>query len=250
MATIKFYGNVYENDTQDLLDHQNGSGIGFFGESWGFPVPIGSSQTTTWVTTADGDDDGNQLNNNAFVDEGDLATSTQGTVSINGASAINLSRLPNDLATLNIRFEHDSAVIASQPKIIIYDRQSIDNHAINVITYVYEARHPLADQAATNLTHRASTGNVWTIFEDDGGQPTPMALTNSPGPSGLNTVSADTAAGSYRTYLLDNGLNPDDYNDGGTGAFLRHDWYVALSSSPTEIGQKKDYGLYFTVDYL
>lgn len=251
MATIKFFGNVTD-DTQDLLDHQAGSGIGFFGSSFGIPVPLTEVQQTTWVTTSDGATAGNQLNNCAQFSTG--SETVQGQVKINGADPINLSNLPNYLSTLNIRFEHDSAVIASQPKIIIFNRQSITSHAVDVITYVYESRHPVSDQTKTNLSHRASTNNAWTVFDPgEEGEPTPMSLTNSPGPTGLNTTPSDTAsntANGHRAYIESLGENPDDYNKGGTGAFLRHDWYVALSSSPIEIGQKTEYGLYFTVDYL
>jgi len=255
MATITFYGNGLDNDQQALLDHNAGSGIGFFGDGWGFPVPVGSVQDTTWVTDQDGADEGPQLNNNAFITEGDNVT--PGTVSIDQSTPVALNRLPNYKSTLNIRFNHETAVIASQPKIIIYDRANIQNHAVNVITYVYECRHPLADQQSssggitmTNLNHRASTANTWTMFEDDAGSPEPMSLTNSPGPNGWNTTVSDTAAGPFRTFLINQGESPDDYNKGSTGAFVQHDWYVALSSSPTEIGQKREYGLYFTVDYL
>lgn len=249
MATISFYGNVTD-ETQDLLDHNAGSGIGFFGSSWGVPVALTETQQTTWVVTEDGGDYGSQLNNNQYVTTGNTL-GVAGTVKINGAAPSNLDKLPNALATLNIRFEHETPVIASQPSLIIFDRESILNPAVDVITYVYEVRHPLVSSTATNLSHRASSNNMWTIFEAATGEPEAMPLTNSPGPSGLNTSAVDTAGGTnYRAYLEGEGLNPDDYNKGSAGEFLRHDWFVALSSSPTDIGQKTEYGLYFTVDYL
>ena len=250
-ATIKFYGNVLDTDEQDVLDHTAGSGIGFFGNAFGVPVALGDSQSSTWVTTEDGSGKGRQLNNNEYVTEG--TSTTPGTALINGQGPINLNKIPNYLSTLNIRFEHDVAVIASQPKIYIWDRQSITNHAVDVITYVYEVRHPTPIEDDPNLSHRASTAtNVWTVFEDDQGEPQAMPLTNSPGPSGLNTSVADATQGTaFHSYLTNTlGLDPADYNNGSTGEYLRHDWYVAISSSPTDIGQKTEYGLYFTVDYL
>jgi hypothetical protein len=247
MATITFYGNVL-NGTPDLINHQAGSGIGFFGSQAFAPVPIGETQSTTWITTSNGTAIGHQLNNCQYpINTANETT----TVKLNGANAINLANLPNYLATLNIRFEHTTAVRTSQPRIIIFNRSSVNNHAVGVTTFVYEVRHPLTNQAATNLSHRASNTNVWTEFDPTvGGIPTPMALTNSPGPSGLNTTALDIT-GEYQTYLTTTlGLTATDYNEGGTGEFLRHDWYVALSSSPNDIGEKTQYGLYFTVDYL
>lgn len=251
MATISFYGNITD-DSQDLISHQAGSGIGFFGSDFGVPVPIGETQTTTWITTADGAGRGAQLKNTQFITEGEGAV--EGTVKLNNTNTINLSRLPNYQSTLNIRFEHETAVIASQPKVIVFNRQSINNHAVDVVTYVYESRHPLVLTTQSSLSHRASTNFVWTIFDPaEGGIPNPMPLTNSPGPSGLNTVEQDMA-GDYLSYLRDTlGFDDTDinnFNNGSTGRFTRHDWYVALSSSPTDIGEKTQYGLYFTVDYL
>jgi len=253
MATIKFYGNVTD-ETQDLIDHTTGSGIGFFGSQFGVPVALTDVQQTTWVTTEDGGDAGNQLNNNAlFSNPAPAETTVEGKIKINGADPINLSRLPNYLTTLNIRFEHETPVIASQPKIIIFDRSAITQHAVDVKTYVYEARHPLAGQDKTNLAHRGKAENHWSTFDPGvGGNPTPMSLSNSPGPSGLNTTVSDTGAGTdYFNYLSTlPGVSVNDYDKGGAGEFMRHDWYIALSSSPIEIGQKREYGLYFTVDYL
>ena len=37
---------------------------------------------------------------------------------------------------------------------------------------------------------------------------------------------------------------------GGTGIDMRHDWYIAISASPREIGSKTQYGLYFSLEYL
>lgn len=255
-ATITFYGNQKLSDSQDLLDHNTGSGIGFFGSSFGVPVPLTESQQTTWVTDELGRETGNQLNNNQYVTEGDttgLQGGAQGTVKINGADAINLSRLPNHKATLNIRFEYTEPVVCNQPSVVIYDRDSIENHAVDVITYVYECRHPQSEESAPSLSHRAKTTFTWTTFNPRASdKPTAMLLTNSPGPSGLNTSPADTA-GSYGTFVdteLGEANARDNYNKEDVGYFMRHDWFVALSSSPIEIGQKASYGLYFTVDYL
>ena len=67
-----------------------------------------------------------------------------------------------------------------------------------------------------------------------------MTFTSSPGMSGMNTNSDDTdsAGKGWAT------------NAGAAHANDRHDWYIALSSSPITVGSKTQYGLYFTVEYL
>tara|TARA_B100001094_G_C18104653_1_gene757696 strand:+ start:641 stop:1408 length:768 start_codon:yes stop_codon:yes gene_type:complete len=255
MATIKFYGNRFDgaNEVQDLINHGTGSGLGFFATAgFGYPVPVDETQGSTFVTDQDGANPGQQINNNQYpVGE----TSEASKVKVNGVSTPkNLSALNNNEATLNIRFEHTSAVRASQPKIIIYDRSSITAHATDVVTYVFEVRKP-ATTTTANLSHRAKSTNEWTSFDPAvGGSPSALTLTQSPGPSGLNANATDLANSEYQTYITDPttglNLNADDYNDADQGSYLRHDWYVALSSSPTTIGEKKNYALYFTVDYI
>ena len=254
MATIKFYGNRFDgaNEVQDLISHGSGSGLGFFASTgFGYPVPVAETQGSTFVTDADGANPGQQINNNQYpVGE----TSAASKVKVNGVGATNLSALNNNAATLNIRFEHTSAVRASQPKIIIYNRSTITSHAEDVVTYVFEVRKP-ATTTTANLSHRAKSTNEWTSFDPAvGGSPSALTLTQSPGPSGLNANATDLANSEYQTYITDPttglNLNADDYNDADQGSYLRHDWYVALSSSPTTIGEKKNYALYFTVDYI
>jgi len=259
MAEIRFYGNRFDgaDEVQDLLDHTSGSGLGFFAAAgFGYPVPVDETQGSTFVTDADGNDPGQQLNNCQYPFGEDSANSK---VKVNGVgTAKNLSALNNNEATLNIRFTHTQAVRASQPKIIVYDRTSINNHAEDVVTYAFEVRKPYTGTAA-NLSHRAKTDNTWTVFDPtEGGSPSAMNLTQSPGPSGLNANTTDFGSTDYTNYIVNAptdspaglGLSAEDYNDADAGSFLRHDWYLALSSSPTTIGEKRNYALYFTVDYI
>lgn len=240
MADITFHANVDGNtstSTASQIAHTLGSGIGFYGSTFGVSVPVNSQQSTTWTTNSDGTDQGIQLNNTAMSTVGDV--STTGTVSVNGSAAINLDKLPNYLCPLNIRFTNDEAVRVQNCKLRIFDRSNINNPASGVSTYVYEARHPAASQTVTQLNHRAPNAtNTWTTFspvidmED-------MSFTASPGMSGLNTNSTDT-----------NTALGYDSQDGATHASTIHDWYVALSSEPESIGSKTSYGLYFSVEYL
>lgn len=237
MAEIKFYANIKDQSGDgELINHSAGSGLGFYGNGFGISVPVGSQQTTTFVTNANGTSEGARLNNTSLITSG--TPLTIGTVSINSASAVNLDRLPNYLCPLNIRFTHSEAVKVQNCKLRIFDRNNINNHASGVVTYVYEARHPATSQSISNLSHRGRIENSWYEFDPVNAM-SDMAFTSSPGASGKNTNSQDTSP--TLGYL---------FNEGSLHTSTRHDWYVALSSEPVTIGSKTNYGLYFTVEYL
>lgn len=229
-AEIKFYANVKVDDSVAEIAHNNGSGIGFYGSSFGVSVPVNSQQTTTWTTNADGTNQGIQLHNTAWV--------SSETVAIDSASSINLESLPNYLCPLNVRFTNDDPVKVQNCKLRIFDRNNIQNQASGVTTYVYESRHPLADQVPSGLAFKGRSENTWYEFDPVDAM-SDMTFTSSPGVSGLNTDSSDT--------------NPEKGYTSTSGvslASMRHDWFVALSSEPQSIGSKTNYGLYFSVEYL
>jgi len=236
MAEIKFYANIIEGGEGTLINHAAGSGIGFYGAGFAISVPVGSKQTTTFVTDATGANQGSQLNNTTYITSGNAGTA--GTVGVNSASAINLNNLPNYLCPLNVRFTHSEAVKVQNCKLRIFDRASISNPATGVVTYIYEARHPATSQSISNLSHRGRNDNSWYEFDPLEGM-SDMPITASPGVSGTNTNSQDTSTN--LGYLT---------KDGSLNSSLRHDWYLALSSEPVTIGSKTQYGLYFTVEYL
>jgi hypothetical protein len=237
MAEIRFYANI-KDQTGDgqLIDSAAGSGIGFYGNGFGISVPVGSQQTTTFITNSVGTSEGARLNNTSLSTKGDSVT--QGEVSINSASKINLDRLPNYLCPLNVRFTHSEPVKVQNCRLRIFDRNNISNHASGVVTYIYESRHPSTLQTIGNLSHRGRVDNSWFEF-DPATAMLDMTFTNSPGVSGTNTTSQDTNVN--LGYLT---------QQGSTHQATRHDWYVALSSEPETVGSKTQYGLYFTVEYL
>lgn len=234
MASIQFYANIKDTNENTLIS--GGSGLGFFGAGYGISVPIDSQQSSTFVTSSDGTVEGTQLNNTAMSTIGD--ESTAGTTSINSLTAINNDKLPNYLCPLNVRFTNDEAVRVQNCKLRIFDRNNIANNASGVTTYVYEARHPSTVQTISNLSHRGRDANSWVTFTD-GISMADMTFTSSPGLSGLNTSIADT----------DTNLGYTS-QEGTSHASTQHDWYVAISSEPDEIGEKTQYGLYFSVEYL
>lgn len=237
MAEIKFYANIKDvSGDGELINHSAGSGIGFYGNGFGISVPIGQQQTTTYVTNSLGTSEGARLNNTSMSSVGTV--NTKGTVSINGASAINLDALPNYLCPLNIRFNHSEPVKVQNCKLRIFDRNNIANHASGVVTYVYEARHPATTTSVLNLNHKGRSSTTWYEFDPTDSM-SDMIFTSSPGPSGKNTNSSDTnTALGYTT--TQGSLHQSD----------RHDWYAAISSEPITIGSKTQYGLYFTLEYL
>ena len=237
MADIKFYGNGVagtESSEAALIDHAAASGIGFYGSTHGISVPIGSYQSSTYVTNADGTNEGAQLHNSHWVN-------TSG-VKADSASPKNLINMPNYLAPLNIRFSHSEAVMVQNCKLLIFDRNDIAQHASGVVTTVYENRHPHSLWSVGSLDQHgtgSSDGN-WDVYDSaGGGSPAYMVFCDSPGASGTNTNTADN--GETLGQLTEEGV---------THKSLRHDWYVSLSASPSTIGSKTDYGLYFTVEYL
>lgn len=234
-AQIQFYANIQGSNTKELINNGAGSGIGFYGNAFGVSVPVGTQQTTTFVTNSTGTDEGSQLNNTAQADT--TEGQNPGRVSINSSSAIDNDKLPNYLCPLNVRFTNDSAVRVQNCKLRIFDRNDIGNNASGVATHVYEARHPSTDQNVAQLQYRGRNENSWVEFAD-GITMADMTFTPSPGVSGTNSLGETDPAVGYLT------------NEGASHESTRHDWYCALSSEPITIGSKTQYALYFSCEYL
>jgi hypothetical protein len=247
MAEIKFFANLPEGTSQDI-NVAAGSGLGFYGSDYGVAVAIGAQQSKTFITNSTGTaTDEIEINNTAMTSIGEENVE-EGTVSINrSVTPIKLSALPNYLCPLNIRFTHTTAVATQNAKIRIFDRDSIDNAATGVTTYLFEARHPAPTQDENlTLEHRISDGGFyWTEFnpdEESAGQE--MILTNSPGALGKNELE------NVSTSEADKTLYNITSNNGSNHQVTQHDWYVAISCEPEEVGSQLNYGLYFTVEYV
>jgi hypothetical protein len=204
MASIGFFAD--ENGIQNLL----GSGLGFYGSSFGTSVAVGSYQDSTFITDGNGTSQGPQVHNTKW------AHPSSGTV--NGVGPWALNTIPNRLATLNIRFTHSTPVKVQNAYLRIYDRTSINNAASGVTTKVAELIHPNPNQAA-------AAGSGDTSWLTPAGSSVRVPLVDSPGQSGYSP----------------NGSNTSD---------MRHDFYLALSSSPDSVGSKTLYGAYVELEYL
>lgn len=184
------------------------SGIGFYGAAFGQSVQVGDFNQTTFITDSNGTIQSSQTDNTTYVHP------NSGIV--NGAGPYPLSSIPNYLATLNIRFNHTSAVKTQNAEMRIYDRSNINNDPSGVTCYVAELIHP------TPTVSAGGSGDPTWIQAHGSGLTVPF--TDSPGESGLSP----------------NGPSTTDTN---------HDWYCVLSASPDSVGSKL-FGAYFSTEYL
>ena len=204
MATITFWGD--ENGIQNL----SGSGLGFYGSSFGTSVAVGSYQDSTFITDGNGTAQGPQVHNIKW------AHPSSGTV--NGVGPWALNTIPNRLATLKVKFNHSSSVKVQNAYARVYDRTSINSAASGVTTKIAELIHPNPNQAA-------AAGSGDTSWLTPAGSSVRVPLADSPGLSGYSP----------------NGPNTYDYN---------HEWFMAISASPDSVGSKTLYGLYIELEYL
>lgn len=185
------------------------SGLGFYGATFGQSVNVGSYQDSTWATDSTGTVQGAQVHNNKWTH--------QSSGSINGLTSVNVRDMPNQLATLNIRFTNGTTVRTQNAVFRVFDRTNINNNPSGVTCKVVELIHPSTLQ--TGLL--GSGGSTWSTLAGSGST---LSLVSSPGLSGLRPSGASTTS-------------------------TRHDWYVNISSSPDSIGSKLFAG-YFQVEYL
>lgn len=212
MALIKFY---IEDGFAEAFDIDlAGSGLGFFGAGgFGRSVAVGEYQDNTFATDANGAVAGQQANNVKYRH----ANSGE----IEGAQVLNLLNIANYHATVNIRFTHTSAVQVQNVEMCIYDRVNFGSGGVGVVTQLAELIHPSIVESG-NL---GSGDTAWQTAEGTGNM---MELAQSPGTSGL---------------YAGNGISSVQTD-------TRHDWYLAMSASPSSIGSKDDYGLFFSLEYL
>lgn len=211
MATLKLYAG--ENT---LIPAS--SGLGFFGDNgFGAAVFIGSYNGHTFVTNVSGTIQSFECNNNK-------RNGTSGVIHGQESSGIALKNLPNELATVNIRFTHGSAIYCQGAKMYVFDGSFTG---------------PLANKTipASNLTfyaaeirHRTRLQTVESAYSD--------AAWSDVSASGSNYIAVVDSPGL-------NGARESGFEELST----QHDWYVALSCTPTQLGDKS-FGMTFELEYL
>ena len=224
MASINFYaaGNTIAT-----------SGIGFFGGSFGQAVEINKFQDTTYITDSAGTIQGAAVNNIKY--NSDTTAYAPSIVPPTG-----IHRIPNDKASLNIRFTHSSTVRTQNAKLRIYDRVNKNYAASGVVTRVAELLH-------TSATYDVEGSGDTTWYGSATGA-------GSPNPSDRLATGTNTVGGSGIVVPLAQSPGPSGHYAGdgasNTGQYTQHDWYVAITASPDSIGSKTQYGLYVELEYL
>lgn len=211
MATLELFAG------EDTLVSAS-SGLGFFGDD-GFDaaIAVGSYNGHTFVTNASGTIQSFECNNNKYDGASEVIHGQSG-------SGISLQNLPNELATMNIRFTHGAAVYCQQVKMYIFDGSFTGGSANktipadNLTFYAAEIRH----RSRLQTLESSYSDAAWSDVSSSGSNY--IAVVNSPGLNGARE-------GGF-----------EELSD-------QHDWYIAMSCTPTQLGDKQ-FGMTFELEYL
>jgi hypothetical protein len=207
VAVVSFFGGE-----EYPIYHTANSGLGFFGNGgFGYSVRVGEHQDTTYITDTNGTVQGAAIDNCKYI----LDTG----VEVNRDTVIReLQDIPNDKATIHVRFVYDEAVSVQNAQIVAYDGVSTANRPSGVDIYAFEVCN-------TGTAFGGETGYGDDTWVGLSGTSSYLELSDSPGSGGLYSGSGDT------------------------GESAQHDWYVALSSSPETVGSKTG-KIMFSMEYL
>lgn len=190
-----------------------GSGLGFFGASFGTSVQVGQYQDTTFITNGAGTINGGSSTNTKYL-------GNSSGVSIDGDDSVNLSSVPVASGALNVRFTFDDPVKTQNGELRIFDRVDKDNDASGVTTQVAQLVNGGSGVDASG--NAAGSNSGWMSLN---GSTSIMTLLSSPGSGGLSPSGADTQD-------------------------TRHDWFFTVSATPNSIGSKTSYGLFVQLEFL
>jgi len=187
-----------------------GEALGFFGpDGFGDPLSLNEFNGRTFVTNTAGSVAKEECDNCR-------RSSSSGVIIGQTGTGISLINLPNYLATANIRFTHPQEVLVQNAKLIAFDGSVLANAPTGLNVYGAEIIH------TSRLQTDSGTGDTtWTLMAGSG---TSLPLVNSPGTSGISPLGPATTD-------------------------TRHDWYVALSVSPTTPGDKT-FGFKVDLEYI
>lgn len=193
-------------------------GLGFFGDDgFGAAVGIGVYNGHTFVTNASGTSENFECNNNKY-------DGISGVIHGQESSGIGLRNLPNELATINVRFTHGSAVFAQNVKLWIFDGSFTGGSAnkeipaSNLTFLVAEIRH----RSRLQTVQSPYSDTSWSDVSASGSNF--IALVDSPGLNGAREAGFEKLS-------------------------TQHDWYAAMTCTPIQLGDKS-FGLTFELEYL
>ena len=236
MASIDFYAGT------TAINNISGSGLGFFGGSFGQSVELNKWQGTTFITNGNGTTQGGAVNNVKYsTDTLAFAPSV--------VPATGLKYIPNQKATLNVRFTNATAVKTQNVRMRIFDRVNKAHPASGVTTRAFELLHP---QSSYGI--EGSGDSIWWGSSSHTGADAQGTQQGSPNPSTRLPVGTNTVGGSGIIVPLAKSPGPSGFYAGNgsanVGQYKQHDWYVGISASPDSIGSKTQYGLYVSLEYL
>lgn len=178
---------------------ETGEALGFFGSSgFGDPLSLNTYNGRTFATTVDGVTEFEECDNCR-------KTSSSTVILGQAGSGINLINVPNYLATINLRFTHPQSVLIQNARLIAFDGSDVSTPPDGLDVYGAEIIHTSRLQTVTGIGDSS-----WSKMEGSGVQ---LNLVDSPGTSGISPLGPATTD-------------------------TRHDWYVALSVTPTVPGDK------------
>ena len=205
MSELKVYSDSYE------IAHSIGSGLGFFGNGgFGYSIAVGNWNDKTYITDASGVQEGEEVNNLEYVDSTGCYFGGSGEYQV-------LTEIPNDKATLNLSFRHDTSVDVQNAEFRCYDGTNVDNSPSGIEVRAFEIIHPSStyiDNGSGDVSWVALSGSTQTLD-----------LADSPASGGFAAFS------------------------GAEISDIQHDWFVGVSISPQSIGSKTA-KLYFNLEYL
>lgn len=138
-----------------------GSGLGFYGSTFGSSVQIGSFNQSTFITNSNGTTNGGAAYNVKY-------TAAASGEPFSTGSGIPLVRINGYHRTLDINFDHTTPVNVQNVQFRIYDRVNINNPASGVNTKVAELVN-FNGQSYTNWL--ATPGDANTANDAVGGSP-------------------------------------------------------------------------------
>lgn len=206
MADLNVYGGENYNIGTDV-----GSGVGFFGAGgFGYSVQVNKFNARTYITNASGSSEGPEIDNLMW-------TAPTGVIWGTSGEEHQLTEIPNDKATVNIKFTHTSSVDIQNAVFRAFDGVSVDNAPSGCSIRAFEIIHD-----GTTYSNDGSGDTHWIALS---GADSTLSLSDSPGTSGVYA------------------------NAGGTGSDTRHDWYIGTTLMPTSIGEKTG-SFYVYMEYL
>jgi hypothetical protein len=144
-----------------------------------------------------------------------IGKSKHSQLSKSAKTALDVKKIPNNAATVNIRLVSDTSITVTNALLKVTKVDDTGTTPENMNFKVYEIRHPETDASVVG-----SGASSWTDIPANTGV-SAVSLTHNPGISGIATGVAST----------------------------RHDWFLALSTKSIGVGEQS-FRLIFDVEYL